>query len=468
LFGNRRSCRYTRVTFARHVHMSTPTSVSIPADILIHARWLLPQEHAGEVLEFHSLVIQGTRIAAIGPTARIRHDYHAEQELELDSHVVLPGLINAHNHAPMSLLRGYADDLPLQPWLEQKIWPAESRWLSESYVEDGARLAIAEMLLSGTTCFTDMYFFPDSIARVAEATGIRSVLASPILDFPTVWAGSADEYIARMTRLHDAYRHHERIRVIFGPHAPYTVSDAPLLKLAMLAEELDSQIHIHLHENRQEIDQAMAQQGMRPLSRLKQLDLIGPRLQAVHMTQLLDTEIVLLKDHKVNVIHCPSSNMKLASGICRSHDLLEAGVNVALGTDSCASNNNLDMFSEMKFACLLAKTATGNAAAMTAAQALQMATINGAIALGMEQDLGTLTPGKLADLIAVDLDAPNTLPVYDPNSTLVYSAHASQVSHVWVHGALLVNNHQLTSIDLQATLGRSKQWGDIIQGTPGI
>ncbi len=440
--------------------------MSIPlaqADTILHARWVLPMAKAGQVLEHHSLVFKQNRIVELGTTAHIKSRYQAHQEFTLDSHVVLPGLINAHGHGPMSLLRGFADDLPLHTWLEQKIWPTEARWLNETFVADGSRLAMAEMLLAGTTSFSDMYFFPDQIARQASAIGIRVQLASPIFEHPTAWAHNADDYIAKATQLHDQYRNNDLISVVFGPHAPYTVSDASLVKAATLANELDLGVHIHMHENAREIQDAIKTNGLRPLERLQQLGLLNPRLQCIHMTQLLDAEISLLANHGVQVVHCPASNLKLASGFCRVADLLNAGVNVALGTDSCASNNNLDMFTEMRLAALLAKGVSNDASVLSAWQVLQMATINGARVLGLEEQIGTLEVGKIADLIAVNLDAPNTQPVYDVASTLVYSAHSAQVSHVWVHGKLLVEKGKLTGIDLDQLLQTSKQWGEQIK-----
>lgn len=436
----------------------TPAPLPV-VDTLLHPRWLVPMTGSGQVLTQHGVALGGNRIVAIAPSAELSARYPQAREYRLDSHVVLPGLINAHGHAPMSLLRGFADDLALQPWLEQKIWPAEARWVNEAYVAAGAHLAIAEMLLGGTTCFSDMYFFPDQVAAIASETGMRVQLACPILDFPTVWAGDADEYINKATRLHDEYRNSELVKVVFGPHAPYTVSDAPLRRAAMLADELDLGIHMHVHENEQEIHDAMRNSGLRPLTRLKQLDLLGPRLQCVHMTQLLDEELVLLADHGVHVVHCPASNLKLASGFCRVSDLLSAGVNVALGTDGCASNNRLDMFSELRLAALLEKGMSKDARKLSAYDALQMATLNGARTMGLDDQLGSLESGKLADLIAVNLDAPNTQPVYDPVSTLVYSAQASQVSHVWVNGQLLVDEGRLTRIDRQRILAQASQWG---------
>lgn len=429
------------------------------ADTLLHARWVLPLSDGGKVLEHQIIAITDGCIVDIGPRTEMLGRYMAGHEYFLDRHVVMPGFINAHGHSPMTLLRGYADDLPLRPWLEQKIWPAETRWLSEDYVAAGTRLAVAEMLLSGTTTFTDMYFYSEVVGSVADDCGIRATLASPVFDFPTVWAGSADEYIAKAARLHDQYSGHPRIGVAFGPHAPYTVSDAPLRKIAMQAEELDIGIHIHLHENLQEISEGKQHHGLRPLRRLKQLDMLSPRLQCVHMTQLLDDEIQLLKDTGAHVIHCPASNLKLASGICRVADLQAQGVNVALGTDGSASNNSLDMLAELRLAALLAKGISNDASVVPAAQALTMATLNGARALGIDSKVGSIGVGKQADLIAFDLGHPRTQPVYDPCSTLAYSAAASQVSHVWVDGQALVVNHQLTRMDLAQVLEEARRWG---------
>lgn len=433
-------------------------------DAVLHPRWIVPMSGAQDVLTAHSIAISDARIVAIAPRADLATRFRARHEYQLDTHAVMPGLINAHGHAPMTLLRGYADDMPLQPWLEQVIWPAEARVLSENYVASGARLAIAEMLLGGTTCFTDMYFFPDQVALAATEAGMRAQLACPVFDFPTAWARDADDYIAKASGLHDQYRNSELIDIAFGPHAPYTVSDAPLRKVAYLADELDVSIHIHLHENAQEISDALRTTGKRPLARLKELELLSPRLQCVHMTQLEDPELAVLAAHGVHVVHCPSSNLKLASGFCRTQALVDAGVNVALGTDGSASNNRLDMFGELRLAALLAKSVSNDARAVPALTALKMATLHGARALGIDEQVGSIDVDKFADLIAVDLAHPNTQPVYDPVSTLAYSAQASQVSHVWVHGQLLVADGALTRMDKQQLLADAGRWGEKISG----
>jgi 5-methylthioadenosine/S-adenosylhomocysteine deaminase len=348
--------------------------------------------------------------------------------------------------------------LPLKDWLEQHIWPLEAQHVDEEFVYHGAELAIAEMLRGGTTCFADMYFFPDAVAKAATKSHIRAQLASPILDFPTIWGQNPDEYILKATKLHDEYRNSELVHTAFGPHATYTVSDEPLRKISVLAEELDIPIHMHVHETAAEVEDAVTATGMRPLQRLAELGLITPRLLCVHATQLTDDEKNLLSDHGAHVIHCPESNLKLASGFCEVGKLMGLGVNVALGTDGCASNNDLDMFSELRTAALLAKGVAEDASTLPAHAALAMATINGARALGLEPDIGSLEPGKYADITAVSLDAINALPLYNPISHLVYNTQASQVSHVWIGGEAVVNEGNLKTIEVSAVKESARRW----------
>lgn len=432
-------------------------------DLLIHARWVIPVSGEQAALDAHCVAIHDGVIVEILPSDQARQLYRGTEEIELANHILIPGLVNSHGHAAMSLLRGAADDMALHTWLHEHIWPLEGRWVSEEFVYHGTQLAIAEMLLSGTTCFADMYFFPDAAARAAKEAGIRAQLAAPVLDFPTVWASDADEYIRKATQLHDTYRNHPLISVAFGPHAPYTVSDAPLLKIATLAEEMDVPIHMHVHETSQEVTDAVAATGKRPLQRLADLGLISPRLLCVHATQLNDSEIALLAESGASVIHCPESNLKLASGFCPTGKLAKAGVNIALGTDGAASNNDLDMFSEMRTAALLAKAVTGDASAIPAWQALQIATINGAKALGIDDKVGSLEVGKQADIVAVDMQAINAMPVYQPLSHLAYSTSSSQVSHVWVGGRLLVDNRQLITLNLDTLRIQTSAWQRRIQ-----
>ncbi len=419
----------------------------IQADLLIHAKWILPVVPTGTVLENHALAIRNKKIIAITASRDAESSISATTNIHLDSHALIPGLVNVHGHAAMSLLRGIADDISLKQWLEQVVWPMESKFVSAEFVRSGANLAIAEMISSGTTCFADMYFFPDQVASAALDANIRVQLASPVLDFPTIWAQDAEEYIYKATQLHDNYRNSELVHTAFGPHAPYTVSDQPLMKISTLAEELDVPIHMHVHETATEVEEAVQADGRRPLQRLAELGLLGPRLICVHATQLIDTEIELLAAHGASVAHCPESNLKLASGLCQVAKLLDAGVNVALGTDGCASNNDLDMFSEMRCAALLAKIVAADASALPAAQALELATINAARALGLDTVIGSLETGKYADITAVNLDRLNTMPLYNPVSQLVYAAQASQVSHVWCGGKLIFENGELKTMD---------------------
>ncbi|MEQ9464643.1 MAG: TRZ/ATZ family hydrolase [Haliea sp.] len=440
------------------------TALPDTVDTLIHPGWILPMAPANSVLVDHSLAVSGGRIVALVPR-REATAIAARDVFELPGHALLPGLVNAHGHAAMCLLRGYADDLPLMPWLEQHIWPAEGRHVSDEFVSDGVELAIAEMLRAGTTTFSDMYFFPDACARVAQARGMRCQITFPILDFPTPWARDADEYISKGLALRDTLKHSSLVSLGFGPHAPYTVSEATLARVATLAAELDVPVQIHLHETPGEVLQAVEANGERPLDSLHRLGLLGPRTQCVHMTDLGDQDIALLAETGAHVVHCPQSNMKLASGSCPVSKLLAAGVNVALGTDSAASNNDLNLFGEMQTAALLAKLGTGDASALPAARALAMATLGGARALGLDDQIGSLEPGKLADMIAVDLSGPETQPLYNPLSQLVYACNGSQVTHSWIGGDLKLRDRQLTGFDLEALGQRSRRWQQRITGT---
>ena len=432
-------------------------------DTLIHARWVIPVEPDQVVHEHYAVAIHEGRILALLPSTDAEQRYAAGTVHRLDTHALIPGLINAHTHGAMTLLRGLADDLPLMEWLHHHIWPAEQRWVSEEFVHDGTLLAVAEMLRGGTTCFNDMYFFPDVTARVCSDAGMRASVGLIVLDFPSAWAGSADEYLSKGIELHDALHGDALIRTAFAPHAPYTVSDAPLLRIQTYVNELEIPVHMHVHETADEVRQSVDATGERPIARLERLGLLSPYLVAVHMTQLEDEEIALVAERGVHVVHCPESNLKLASGFCPVHRLHQAGVNLALGTDGAASNNDLNMFSETRTAALLAKAVAADAAALPAHAALRMATLNGAKALGMEQLTGSLEPGKAADLVAVTLDGIETQPVYHPLSQLVYATGRDKVTDVWVAGRHLLNRRELTTIDEQQVLERTRQWRDRIE-----
>ena len=416
------------------------------------------------VLEDHSLVVQAGKIIAIEATAKAIKDYPDAELINRENHLLIPGLINAHTHVGMSLFRGYADDVPLMTWLNDYIWPAEAKWMGADYVRAGTELAIAEMLMSGTTCFNDMYFFADDVAQVSQSMGIRAFVSMIVIDFPSAWASTPEEYFEKGIAVHDETRSLSRVHTTMSAHAPYTVSDESLAKVLTYADELHVPMVMHVHETENEINEALSQHGERPLSRLHNLGLLNPRLMAVHMTQLSEDEISLCAQQGISVVHCPESNMKLASGCCPVAELLDSGTNVCLGTDSTASNNDLDMLGEMRSASLLAKVTSKKADALPAWQALEMATINGAKALNVSTQIGSLEVGKFADIVAIDLSDLSTQPVYNPVSQLVYSANRDMVSDVWIAGKARVANHQLQGIDLNKILQNTSDWGKRIQG----
>jgi 5-methylthioadenosine/S-adenosylhomocysteine deaminase len=432
-------------------------------DTLISASWIIPVEPRGRVFTDHTLAIDGGRIRAVLPRTQAYQAYDADNHFELTQHALIPGLVNAHTHAAMTLFRGLADDRPLMEWLAKYIWPAEARWVSDRFVRDGTELAVAEMLRSGTTCFNDMYFFPDEAARVASEAGLRAVVGLLVIDTPTVWAKDIDEYLAKATEVHDQCRNSPTITTAFAPHAPYSVSDAALARIQMLAEELDIPIHMHVHETAAEVNRSLEESGERPLDRLRRLGVLSHRLVAVHMTQLSAEEIGELAERGVHVVHCAESNLKLASGFCPVQRLMAADVNVALGTDGAASNNDLDMLGETRTAALLAKGVAGAADAVKAADALRMATLNAARALGLDATIGSIEVGKSADITALDLGAPETQPLYDPVSQIVYACTRDQVAHVWVAGRHVLNERKLTTIDEQRLQGIADTWRERLQ-----
>ena len=433
-------------------------------DLLLLPTWLVPVEPAGVVLRDHGLGIRDGQIVLIAPRAEaLRHK--AREVRELTDCLLAPGLVNAHGHAAMTLLRGIADDLPLMTWLREHIWPAEGKWVDDAFVRDGTNLAIAEQIKGGITCFSDMYFYPQVATECAHNAGVRAQITIPVLNFAVPGARDAAEALRKGLQLFDDLKQHPRIRIAFGPHAPYTVSDDKLEEIRMLADELDAGIHMHVHETAQEVADALAEHGERPLARLARLGLLGPRFQAVHMTQIDDDDLALLVEHNCSVIHCPESNLKLASGFCPVERLWQAGVNVAIGTDGAASNNDLDLLGETRTAALLAKAVAGSATALDAHSALRMATLNGARALGLESQIGSLETGKLADLVAFDLSGLAQQPVYDPVSQLIYASGRDCVKHVWVGGKQLLDDGRLTRMDEQELIDTAKHWGrQIAQG----
>jgi 5-methylthioadenosine/S-adenosylhomocysteine deaminase len=426
---------------------SRPVDPNVPAvSALVAARWIAPVEPDDTVLVDHAVVVRADgRIGAVLPRAEAFRLHPGVPVVERPDHLLVPGLVNLHGHAAMSLLRGAADDLPLERWLRERIWPLESALVSDAFVHDGAVLACHEMLRGGVTTFNDMYFFPEATARAALAMGMRVRVGIIVLDFPSAYGSGPADYLAKGLALRDALRHEPTVGFTLAPHAPYTVGDDAFREVAKLSAELQLPVHVHLHETAREIVEHEARHGLRPLARLAALGLVTPELIAVHAVHLTDAEIRLLAAHGASVAHCPHSNLKLGSGIAPVAKLLEAGVNVGLGTDGSASNNRLDVLLEARTASLLAKGSSGDAAAFGAHRALRAATLDGAAALGLREEIGSLVPGKQADLVAIDLSDVDLQPVHDPVAQLIFAGGREQVTDVWIGGQPVVVARQIAS-----------------------
>ncbi|HEX7768747.1 MAG TPA: TRZ/ATZ family hydrolase [Dokdonella sp.] len=430
----------------------------LPIDLLIEPRWLVPVEPSGVVLEGHAVAIDGDRIVAVLPRAEALVRYAPRERVELAGHALIPGLVNAHTHNPMTLMRGLADDQPLMRWLQEHIWPAEAKAIGPEFVRDGVELAVAEMLRGGTTCCNENYFFPDVQAATYRRLGFRAMVGLPVIEFPSAWAATRDEYFDKGLAVHDEFRGEPLLGTSFAPHAPYTVSDESFERIRMLSDQLDVPVHLHLHETAHEVEEARRERGARPFARMQALGLVNDHLVAVHMTQLTDNEIAACAEAGVTVAHCAESNLKLASGFCPAAKLLQAGVSLAIGTDGCASNNDLDMFGEMRTAALLAKAVANDASALDAASTLRAATIGSAKAMGWDDRIGSIAAGKQADLAAVRLDEIETQPMYDVVSQLVYAAGRHQVSDVWVAGRRKLRDRVLVDLDVAELLAKAQRW----------
>ena len=425
---------------------------------LINAAYVVPVCPDRGALRDHSVALSGDSILAVLPTAEALQQWPSADRIDLPGHALLPGFVNAHTHSPMTLLRGYADDMELHVWLQEHIWPAEARYVNPEFVADGTRLAVAEMFRSGTTCFNDMYFFPDATIEVCREAGMRVSAGITIIEMASSWATDVGAYIEKGLQLHDRWNDDPLVSFTLSPHSPYTVSDDSLERIAAISEEHSLPVHMHVLETEWEIKQSLQQHDTHPVTRLQQHGLLNPRLMAVHMTQLGVADIGQIADSGASVVHCPQSNLKLASGFCPVAELAEAGVNVALGTDGAAANNDLDMMCEGQTAALLAKGVAGDAKAVDAFQALEMMTINGARALGMADRIGSIEPGKQADLCALDLQQPETQPLHHVVSQVVYAASSRQVSDVWVAGRRVLESGRLTTLDQGGILQSAEKW----------
>ena len=432
-------------------------------DQIINAKWVITCEEQNKILENHALIVHNGLIKDILPSTQAAKTYSAKSIENYTAHALIPGLINSHTHISMNYFRGLADDLALMNWLNNHIWPAEKKWVSHEFVRDASLFAMAEMIRSGTTCFNDMYFFLSATAEAAEIAGIRAHIGMTVIDFPTAWAKTTEEYFAKGLEFYEQYKNHPFITATVAPHAIYTVAEKNLLRVKEVAEKYNLKISMHIQETADEVNQSLEQTKLRPLKRLQNIGLVSPRLIAVHMTQINEEDLAILQAEKPNIVHCPESNMKLASGICPVEKLRSLGINVALGTDGSASNNDLNMLGEMRSASLLAKLSTHNPESLPAEESLKLATLHGAKALGIDHITGSLTIGKAADIVAIHLDEIETLPLYHPVSQIVYAAARNQVTDVWVAGKQLLKNRKLTTLDEKELIAKAKSWGKKIK-----
>lgn len=435
-------------------------------ETLIHARWVLPIAPNHLVLQNHSVALDQGKIVALLPTQETTTFQATTVHHLQENHLLMPGLINAHTHSPMVCLRGIADDLPLMTWLHQYIWPLETALMSHDYILDGSTLAIAEMIRGGTTTFNENYFWGHLAAEAAQKTGIRARIGLLVMDVPTLYAKNEAACLDYVHTVLATTPPSARIRWALAPGHPFTVSNAGFEEIIGLAGKHHLPIHLHLHETRAEVEDSLRIHGHRPLERLRRLGLLEQHLMAVHMTQLEEDEIAILAaaSKQVHIVHCVESNMKLASGICPIQRLVDSGINVALGTDGAASNNDIDLWSEMRTASLQAKSYYQEATAFNAPTALYAATMGGAKALGWEKEIGSIEPGKAADLIAIDFDALCTRPIYNPMTHLIYALQQHQVSDVWVAGKPLLAQKQFTTLDLDALKAMAQKWGERVRG----
>ena len=428
------------------------------ASIIISASWIFTSNSEGQLLSDYSIVIENDKIIDLVPQDKVFDEYEANDTYQLTDYILIPGLINTHTHAAMSLFKGFADDLPLQDWLNDYIWPAEKEFINSSFVNDGSILALSEMIKSGVTTFNDMYFFPDATAEAVKELGVRSNIGLVVLDFPTNYATDPEDYLLKGFEFRDKWRNEELITTSIAPHAPYSVSDEAFTLINTYSEELSINIHIHLHETQWEIEDSIEKYGITPVQRLNNLGIIGPSLMAVHCVHLNDQDMATLAKNKVSIVHNPSSNMKLGSGIADIAKMLKQNLNISLGTDSSASNNRLDMMEEMRLAALLIKGSTKSPESFSANEAIKMATINGAKALGLESIIGSIEKNKKADLVAIDLNSIENQPIYNPLTTLVYSSSRSDVSYVWIDGEIKLKDKKLVKIDEERIIQLAKKW----------
>ena len=434
------------------------------ADWIWTARYVVTMDAQRRVIENGAVAIRGDRILAAGPRAEIERNYQARRRLDAPVSLIAPGLINTHTHVPMSLFRGIADDLRLEEWLEKHIFPAEAKNVNAEFVRWGTRLGCLEMALSGTTTFADMYYFEDVVAEAAKEAGLRAVVGETILKFPSPDAKTPAEALAFNERLIQRFRNDPLIVPAVAPHALYTNEDATLKAARTLANRHGVPLMVHVSETSVELDNAVQERGASPVVLLDRLGIFNGRSIAAHAVWMDDGDLEILRDRGVGIAHCPSSNMKLASGVAEVKKMLAMGLAVGLGTDGPAgSNNDFDMFEEMDLAAKLQKVISRDPRALPAPQAFEMATILGARVLGLEGEIGSLEAGKRADLITVRLDAPHAVPLYNVYSQLVYALKGSDVEHVMVNGRLIVRSRRMLTLNAPQVLAAAEKYKQQIQ-----
>lgn len=431
---------------------------------VINCKYLVTLNSDLDIFKNYSLIIKDDKILDILPQLKAKEKYqNVTRTINFNKHAVMPGLINAHTHLPATFMRGYADDLPLETWLKKKMWPVENKIMCSEFIYESSIYSICEMLLNGITCFNDMFFFSEDIAKAANDSKVRANIGTHIFDYPTPWVIGSDQYIKQGLDVYQQYKNHELISASLNPHAPYSVSDETFIKVRDAAEKYNMKICCHLHETKKEVRKSLKQYGMRPVERLNKLGILNSNFQAVHMTQWKDEEIELFKNKNIKVIHCPESNLKLASGICPTQKLLRHGITVGIGTDGAASNNDLDILLEMRTASLIAKIHNQDPTTMPALEVLNMATLNNAEVMGLEDKIGSLEINKQADFIAIDMDNLNTQPLFDLTSQLIYSTNSYQVTDVFVAGIQLVKDRDICLFSKDYLIGLANKWKEKIK-----
>jgi 5-methylthioadenosine/S-adenosylhomocysteine deaminase len=434
------------------------------ADLLISGGTVITMDGARRILDDGAVAIRGDSIVAVGPRAEVEAKYSAAHRLDARGRIVLPGFVNAHTHAPMVLLRGLANDVTLEDWLANHIFPAEARNVTEDFCVWGTRLAALEMIEGGTTTFADMYYFEDAIARETKAAGLRGVLGESVVDFPVPDSRSPDQSLSQIETFLQHWRGDPLIRAAVAPHAPYTCSTDTLRRSAALARRYGAPLLIHVAETRHEREESLEKKKLSPVAYLDSIGFLGPDVTAAHCVWLDDEDIRLLSVRGAGCVHNPSSNMMLASGVAPVVALLAAGVRLGLGTDGPAGSNNvLDMMGEMDLAAKLQKVSRLNPQALSAGQALEMATLGGARALHLEAEIGSLEPGKKADVILLRTDAPHAVPAYDLVAQVVYSLKAGDVETVIVAGRLLMERRQVRTLDPSSILAKAREYGERVR-----